>query len=210
MDLSNSFEIARPIDDAWAALTDVERVAPCLPGARLEEVGDGEYRGVVKVRLGRITTEFAGSATIADQNRTDYKIVVNGQGLDARGEGNAEAVVTAKLEPINDTNTRVLVDTDLTLSGRVAQLSTGLLPEVSANLMAQFADNLAAMLDASDDAVAPAHARAGSGADDRPRRRIEMPEPEAIDLMDAARTPVLKRVVALVVALVVLRWWVRR
>lgn len=195
MDLSNSFEIARPIDDAWAALTDVERVAPCLPGARLEEVGDGEYRGVVKVRLGRIITEFAGSATIADQNRTDYKIIVNGQGLDARGEGNAEAVVTAKLEPINDTNTRVLVDTDLTLSGRVAQLSTGLLPEVSANLMAQFADNLAAMLE---------------GSDDRPRHRIEMPEPEAIDLMDAARTPVLKRVVALVVALVVVRWWVRR
>ena len=209
MDLSNSFEIARPIDDAWAALTDVERVAPCLPGAHLQEVEDGEYRGVVKVRLGRITTEFAGSATIADQNATDYKIIVNGQGLDARGEGNAEAVVTAKLEPINDTTTRVLVDTDLTLSGRVAQLSTGLLPEVSANLMAQFADNLAAMLDGSADA-ATAHAQATNGADDRPRRRIEMPEPEAIDLMDAARTPVLKRVLALVVALVLLRWWVRR
>jgi carbon monoxide dehydrogenase subunit G len=205
MDLSNSFEVARPIDETWAALTDVERVMPCLPGARLQEVEDGEYRGVVKVRLGRITTEFAGSAVIAEQNATDYKIVVNGQGLDAQGEGTAEAVVTAKLEPVNDVTTRVLVDTDLTLSGRVAQLGKSVLPEVSANLMAQFADNLGAMLDGGAATV-----RSAGDGDDETRRRIEMPEPEAIDLMDAARTPVLKRVAAIVVVLLVLRWLVRR
>lgn len=206
MDLSNSFDVARPIDETWAALTDVERVVPCLPGARLQEVEDGEYRGVVRVRLGRIVTEFAGAATIADQNATDYKIVVNGQGLDARGEGNAEAVVTAKLEPINDTTTRVLVDTDLTLSGRVAQLGKGVLPEVSANLMAQFEENLAGMLNGST----PAPGRASATGDDRARRVIEMPEPEAIDLMDAARTPVLKRIAAIVIAVVAVRWWWRR
>lgn len=208
MDLSNSFEVARPIDEAWAALTDVERVAPCLPGAHLQEVEDGEYRGVVKVRLGRITTEFAGAATIAEQNATDYKIVINGQGLDARGEGTAEALVTAKLEPINDSSTRVLVDTDLTLSGRVAQLGKGVLPEVSTNLMAQFAENLAATLDADPSDDMPGVSAAPG--DERSRRRIEMPEPEAIDLMDAARTPVLKRVAAVVAALVLLRWWLRR
>ena len=75
------------------------------------------------------------------------KIVVHGQGLDAQGEGRAEAVVTAKLEPLNDTTTRVLVDTSVTLTGRVAQLGKGVIPEVSTNLMAQFADNLAASLD---------------------------------------------------------------
>lgn len=176
MELTNSFEVARPIDETWAVLTDVERVAPCLPGARLEAVEVGEYRGVVRVRLGRITTEFAGAATIVEQNATDHKIVMHGQGLDARGEGTAEAVVTAKLEPINDDTTRVLVDTDLTLSGRVASLGKGVLPEVSNSLMEQFADNLAQLLDG-----------------DPGRARVEMPEPEAIDLLDAARTPVLKR-----------------
>jgi len=206
VDLTNSFDVARPIDEAWAALTDVERVAPCLPGAHLLEVEDGEYRGVVRVRLGRIVTEFAGSATIAEQNATDYKIVVNGQGLDARGEGNADAVVTAKLEPLNDTTTRVLVDTDLTLTGRVAQLGKSVIPDVSANLMAQFAENLAAMLDGTS--AAPG--RASTNGDDRARRVIEMPEPEAIDLMDAARTPVLKRIGAIVAGLLALRWWWRR
>jgi len=206
VELTNSFEVARPIDEAWVALTDVERVAPCLPGARLQKVENGEYRGVVRVRLGRITTEFAGAATIAEQNATDYKVVVNGQGLDSRGEGTAEAIVTAKLEPINDATTRVLVDTDLTLSGRVAQLGKGVLPEVSTNLMAQFADNLAAMLDGE----APA-ADLGSSVDGgRARRSVEMPEPEAIDLLDAARTPVLKRLAVLVVALTVRWWWKRR
>jgi carbon monoxide dehydrogenase subunit G len=206
VDLINSFEVARPIDEAWAALTDVERVAPCLPGAHLQEVEGGEYRGVVKVRLGRIVTEFAGSATIVEQNATDYKIVVNGQGLDSRGEGNAEAVVTATLEPINDTTTRVLVDTDLTLTGRVAQFGKGVLPEVSANLISQFADNLAAVLDGT----AADRGRAETNGDGPARRRIEMPEPEAIDLMDAARTPVLKRVALIVVVVLVVRWWRRR
>jgi carbon monoxide dehydrogenase subunit G len=203
VELTNSFEVARPIDEAWVALTDVERVAPCLPGARLQKVENGEYRGVVRVRLGRITTEFAGAATIAEQNATDYKVVVNGQGLDSRGEGTAEAIVTAKLEPINDATTRVLVDTDLTLSGRVAQLGKGVLPEVSTNLMAQFADNLAAMLDGE----APV-SDLGSFVDDgRARRRVEMPEPEAIDLLDAARTPVLKRLAVLVAVALTVRWW---
>ena len=205
MELTDSFEVARPIDETWAALTDIERVAPCLPGAHLLEVEDGEYRGVVKVRLGRIFTEFAGAASIAEQNATDHKIVVHGQGLDARGEGRAEAVVTAKLEPLNDTRTRVLVDTDVTLTGRVAQLGKGVLPEVSANLMAQFAANLAAALDGPA-VVGPTAADGDPAA----RRRIEMPEPEAIDLMDAARTPVLKRLALIVAVVVLVRWWWRR
>ncbi|MEQ8840843.1 MAG: SRPBCC family protein [Acidimicrobiales bacterium] len=206
MDLTNSFEVARPIDEAWAALTDVSRVAPCLPGAHLQEVEDGEFRGVVKVRLGRIATEFAGAVTIVERNATDYKVVVNGLGLDSRGEGRAEAIVTAKLEPINDTTTRVLVDTDLTVSGRVAQLSKGVFPTVGANLMAQFAENLASMLDGGVEALSAASRSSG----DRARRIIEMPEPDAIDLMDAARRPVLTRVAAIAAVALALIWWRRR
>ena len=206
MDLINSFEVGRSIDETWAALTNVENVVPCLPGARLQAVDDGEYRGVVKVRFGRITTEFAGAARIAEQNATDYKIVVHGHGLDAQGEGNAEAFVTAKLEPINDTTTRVLVDTDLTLTGRVAQLSRGVIPEVSANLMAQFAENLAEMLDRAE-SVSPG---VTDETEARRRRIIEMPEPEAIDLMEAARSSVLKRVVAILLLAAAVRWWLRR
>jgi hypothetical protein len=194
VELSNSFEVARPIGETWAALTDVERVAPCLPGAQMHAVGDGEYRGVIRVRLGPITTRFAGAARIVEQNATDYKIVVEGQGLDADGESTADAVLTAKLEPISDTTTRVLVDTDLAISGRVAQLGKGVLPEVTTNLVAQFSGNLAALLD---------------GTHGHARQPVEMPEPDAIDLMDAARTPVLKRiagVVAVVLGLLAWRW----
>lgn len=207
MELTNSFEVARAIDQAWAALTDVSRVAPCLPGAHLQEVEAGEYRGVVKVRLGRMTSEFAGTVTIVEQNAVDHKIVVIGLGLDSQGEGRAEAIVTAKLEPINDTTTRVLVDTDLTLGGRVAQLGKGVFPEVSTNLMAQFAANLAAMLDGGVEALSMTAAEPGG---DRSRRIIEMPEPEAIDLMDAARTPVLKRVAVMVAVMFGLAWWRHR
>jgi carbon monoxide dehydrogenase subunit G len=206
VDLSNSFEVARPIDETWALLTDLERVAPCLPGAHLQEVEGGEYRGVVKVRIGRINAQYEGAATFLEQNDTDYKIVLMGQGLDTREAGNAEATITAKLEPVSDTTTRVNIDTDLTLSGRVAQLGKSVIPDVSTTLIGQFADNLAAMLD-SDPAVGRASVEDGHYS---ARRLIDMPEPEAIDLMDAARTPVLKRLLAVVVVVLLVRWLLRR
>ncbi len=206
MDLSDSFEVARPIDETWALLTDLERVAPCLPGAHLQEVEGGEYRGVVKVRIGRINAQYEGAATFLEQNDTDYKIVLMGQGLDTRDAGNAEATITAKLEPVSDTTTRVNIDTDLTLSGRVAQLGKSVIPDVSTTLIGQFADNLAAMLD-GDPAVGRASVEDGHYS---ARRLIDMPEPEAIDLMDAARTPVLKRLLAVVVVVLLVRWFLRR
>jgi carbon monoxide dehydrogenase subunit G len=206
VDLSNSFEVARPIDETWALLTDLERVAPCLPGAHLQEVEGGEYRGVVKVRIGRINAQYEGAATFLEQNDTDYKIVLMGQGLDTREAGNAEATITAKLEPVSDTTTRVNIDTDLTLSGRVAQLGKSVIPDVSTTLIGQFADNLAAMLD-GDPAVGRASVEDGHYS---ARRLIDMPEPEAIDLMDAARTPVLKRLLAVVVVVLLVRWLLRR
>ena len=206
MELSNSFDIARPIDETWAILTDVERVAPCLPGAHLHEVEGNEYRGVVIVKMGPISARYTGAAVFLERNATDYKVVLAGHGLDARGAGNAEAIVTAKLEPISDTTTRVNVDTDLTLSGRVANLGKGVIPDVSANLIGQFADNLAAMLDGET----PVGSVSVADGHHSERRRIDMPEPEAIDLMDAARAPVLKRLIVVMVIVVAIFWRRRR
>jgi len=206
VDLSNSFDVARPIEETWEMLTDVERVAPCLPGAHLHEVEGNEYRGVVKVKIGPISAQYTGVAVFLEQNATDYKVVLAGHALDARGAGNAEAIVTAKLEPISDTTTRVNIDTDLTLSGRVAHLGKGVIPDVSANLIAQFADNLAAMLDGET----PVGSVSVADGHHSERRRIDMPEPEAIDLMDAARTPVLKRLIAVMVMVAAVFWLRRR
>jgi uncharacterized protein len=206
VELSNSFDVDRPIDETWAILTDVERVAPCLPGAQLHEVEGSEYRGVVKLRIGPISAQYTGAAEFLEQNSTDYKIVMSGRGLDARGAGNAEAIVTAKLEPLSDTTTRVNVDTDLTLSGRVAQLGKGVISEVSTALIEQFGENIAAMIEGGR-LPGPVSVADGHRSE---RRRIDMPEPEAIDLMDAARTPVLKRLIGVAVLVVFVRWLIGR
>ena len=121
MELSNSFEVARPISDAWTVLTDVERIAPCLPGAQLQEVEGDEYRGVVKVKVGPITAQYKGAATFAERHDADFRAVLNAKGRDTRGAGNAEAVITARLEALSDSTTQVNVDTDLKITGKVAQ-----------------------------------------------------------------------------------------
>ena len=236
MDLNNTFEVARPIDEAWAVLTNLERIAPCLPGAQLTEVEGDDYRGFVKVKVGPITAQFKGAANFVERNDQDHKAVLSGKGRDTRGAGNASALITAKLEAVSDSITRVNVDTDMKITGKFAQFGRGVMADVSANLMDQFAQNLAEMLaedateksgeaviadagavDASiDDDEADADIEAASGEATAPQsgaRKIDMPEPEAIDLIDAAGAPVLKRVVtlaAVVVAFLLLRRLLRR
>ncbi|MXW76046.1 MAG: carbon monoxide dehydrogenase [Acidimicrobiaceae bacterium] len=237
MDLNNSFEVARPIDEAWAVLTDLERIAPCLPGAQLTEVEGDDYRGFVKVKVGPITAQFKGAANFVERNDQDHKAVLSGKGRDTRGAGNASALITAKLEEVSDSTTRVNVDTDMKITGKFAQFGRGVMADVSANLMDQFAQNLAEMLaedgtdsaqdpgdaamaeaaavDASSDAGdADTEAAGGEAAKpDGAARKIEMPEPEAIDLIDAAAAPVMKRMAtlaAVVVAFLVLRRLLRR
>lgn len=201
MDLSNSFVVAHSINETWGVLTDIEQIARCVPGAELREIDGREFRGVIHVRLGPVTTEYAGEATVVSQSHDAYKVVVHGQGLDA-GEGSrAEATLTAHLEAVSDTTTQVNLDTDLTVTGRVAQLGKGVIADVGDTLVAQFAANLEALM--------------ADGVSERPsgrarRRMVEMPEPEAIDLMDAARTPILKRAAAAIVGLVLLAWLARR
>ncbi|MGI9600745.1 MAG: SRPBCC family protein [Acidimicrobiales bacterium] len=234
MELTNDFEVKAPIDKTWAVLTDVERIAPCLPGAQLQEIEGDEFRGQVKVKVGPITANYKGAATFVERDDNNYKAVLKGDGRDGRN-GNASALITAALETVDDDTTKVTVDTDLTVTGKVAQFGRGVMADVSAKLMGQFADNLHALLDEDEaDAGSTADdsgsAEAGSDADESDQaapeveplpdmsepvaaaepgiRRIDSPEPEAVDLLETAGAPVLKRlapVVAVIVLIIVLR-----
>src|SRR6202171_170837 len=97
MELTNEFRVGVPVEQAWAVLTDVERIAPCLPGAQLQEVEGDEYRGVVKVKVGPITAQYKGRASFIEQDTAGWKAVLKAEGRDTRGQGNASALVTATL-----------------------------------------------------------------------------------------------------------------
>jgi carbon monoxide dehydrogenase subunit G len=141
MELNNEFRVGVPPSHAWAVLTDVERIAPCMPGAQLEEIEGDEYRGVVKVKVGPITAQYKGKATFVEQDEAAGRAVLRAEGRDTRGQGNANATITATLTPDGD-GTKVVVATDLTITGKVAQFGRGVLADVSAKLLGQFVDCL--------------------------------------------------------------------
>ena len=139
MELINEFEVDAPLDVVWSVLTDVERIAPCLPGAQLQEVEGDEYRGVVKVKVGPITAQYKGAASFVEKDDSGYRAVLRAEGRDIRGTGNATADITAEMAP-TATGTRVAVTTDLKVTGKVAQFGRGVMADVSKKLMCQFAD----------------------------------------------------------------------
>jgi carbon monoxide dehydrogenase subunit G len=260
MELTNTFDVSVPVETAWAVLTDVERIAPCLPGAQLQEIEGDEYRGIVKVKVGPITAQYKGKATFVEKDDVNHKAVLDASGRDTRGQGNASATITAQLEPAGE-GTHVTVTTDLTVTGKVAQFGRGVLADVSAKLLGQFVDNLeqtvltddalaaaevveeaekalvdaevaaviesASVVEAIDeavDAIDLAEAEDEQGIVDpeavvaaevkveQAVRKVDMPEPEAIDLLGQAGSPVLKRavpVLGVIVAVLVL-WRVLR
>jgi carbon monoxide dehydrogenase subunit G len=225
--LINEFTVNRPIEEAWPLITDVERIAPCLPGAELQEVEGETYRGVVKVKLGAISSQFKGEAHFVERDDEAYRAVIKGAGRDTGGRGNASALITAQAESLSPTSTRVAVTTDLHITGKVAQFGRGIMGDVSSKLMAQFADNLNTMIDEQGDAgpvadAAPAPdatatlpAPDASTAVEPPAepaqvRRIEGPATEPIDLMEVGGTSIAKRVVPAILALVVLLLLLRR
>ena len=159
MELSNDFRVALPVERAWAVLTDVERIAPCLPGAQLQEIEGDEYRGIVKVKVGPITAQYKGKATFVSQDAESHVAVLRAEGRETRGQGNANATITATLTP-DDGGTAVSVVTDLTVTGRVAQFGRGVLADVSAKLLDQFVDNLekTVLIDEPSPAPAPVEA----------------------------------------------------
>ncbi|MBA3983609.1 MAG: carbon monoxide dehydrogenase [Acidimicrobiia bacterium] len=145
--LVNEFTVNRPIDEAWPVITDVERIAPCLPGAQLQEVEGEIYRGIVKIKLGSITPKFSGQAEFVERDDEKHHAVLKADGRDTGGRGNASAKITADAESLSPTSTRVVVSTELHITGKVAQFGRGIIGDVSKKLMAQFANNLNTMLD---------------------------------------------------------------
>ena len=143
MELNSEFRVEVPAAKTWEVLTDVERVAPCLPGATLLSVDGDEFTGAVKVKVGPITVSYKGEATFVEKDAAAQRVVLKASGKETRGNGNAAAVVTAQLKDEGD-STSVVITTDLTISGKAAQFGRGVLADVAGNLIAQFAKALEA------------------------------------------------------------------
>ncbi len=148
MELQNTFEVPLPPSEAWEVLLDIERIAPCLPGARLTEIVDERtFKGEVSVRLGPVALTFTGKATLEVIDGAEHRARIVAQGADAKGRGGADAVVEFSIEPV-DGGSRVLIRTDLRLSGSIAQYGrgVGMIQDVSTQLIGEFARSLRAHL----------------------------------------------------------------
>ena len=148
--VENRFSVPVPIDQAWDALLDVERIAPCLPGATLDGRAGDAFTGRVKVKVGPIQLAYRGEAVIAEQDVTAYRAVIMASGKETRGSGGASARVVATLSE-GQGETHVDVHTELDLSGKPAQFGRSIITEVSGRLLDQFAGNLATLLTAPDE-----------------------------------------------------------
>jgi len=163
--ITNEFEVAAPIDKVWQFFDDIPHVAACLPGTELtDDVGDDTYKGRVSIRMGPVRLRFAGTADIAERDNEAKRIVVNAAGADEKGRGQAAMTVTASLTR-SRTGTKVGVSQDLQISGAAAQYGRGMISDVTAVLMRDFATNLQdgiARLDRGEslDTGAPAAAEA--------------------------------------------------
>jgi carbon monoxide dehydrogenase subunit G len=154
MRLDYDFLVPRQVDQAWAVMTDLERLAPCLPGAALTEVGDDGYHGTVRVKVGPVVAQYAGVAKFRELDEDAHHAVLEAKGKERSGRGLASAVVTADLSGEGE-QTRVRVGTDLTISGALAQFGRGAISEISERLFAQFIERLKESLDAEAPADAP-------------------------------------------------------
>ena len=208
MELNHHFTVNVPVAEAWKILTNVELIAPCLPGAQLQEVEGDTYRGVVKVKVGPIQAQFKGQASFLERNDVDHKAVLKGEGRDTGGKGNASALITAQLTSISPTSTKVEVNTDLAVTGKVAQFGRGAMADISDKLLAQFSQNLNTLI-----SEIPSETAAESAAVEvvEPTtsaepvvRKIDSPEAVPLNLLDAAGSTMLKRALPVVAGIVVL------
>jgi carbon monoxide dehydrogenase subunit G len=147
--LENSFTVPVPVDEAWRVLLDIERIAPCMPGAAIDSVDGDDFTGRVKVKLGPINLTYQGKASFIEKDEAAHRAVIDARGKDQRGNGTAAATVTAKLQA-EGAITRVDVLTDLNITGRPAQFGRGVMTDVGNKLLGQFADKLAAQLGEGD------------------------------------------------------------
>lgn len=141
MKFENSFEIAVPPATAWETLTDIERVSPCLPGAELLEIRDNQFHGLITLRFGPITAAYTGTARFDEIDEGARRVVIMASGRDRHGQGTAKARIEAQLTE-TDVGTRVDMSQDVELTGKAAQFGRGVLPDISREILGQFADNL--------------------------------------------------------------------
>ena len=211
MDLNHQFTVAVPVEDAWRILTDVERIAPCLPGAQLQEIEGDTYRGIVKVKVGPIQAQFKGHASFVEQDHVAHRVVLKGEGRDTTGKGNAAALITAELTSLTASSTSVKVLTDLSITGKVAQFGRGAMADISDKLLAQFVENLNTLIgeqQASPAPAAPAPAAATTEEDEAPQiRKIDAPEAEALDLLSVSSGAIVKRAIPVVIAIAAVVIW---
>ena len=216
MEINNSFEVKAPLDVAWATLTDLARIAPCLPGATLTSIEGDVYKGHVTVKVGPIVAKFGGQAIFQERNDTEHRAVLKGEGRDTTGKGNASAIITAQLEVVDASTTRCTVSTDLTITGKIAQFGRGALADVSDKLLKQFVVNLetTVLTQDSNQISSPATTSSATNeqstttsSDETKTRRIITPVENApLDLLGSAgrslAMPILKRVLPPVIGVV--------
>jgi uncharacterized protein len=235
--MENEFRVDAPIEQAWETLLDLERITPCLPGAALEEESGDEYKGTMTIRLGPVTQKYNGTVSFEETNEESHRAVLKADGKDARGQGTASATITSTLTE-EDGGTKVHVETDMHLTGRVAQFGRGVQQEVATKLINQFAECLEKEImgentreepeqpaepeqSGDTEAAEEAVSANGSGAEDatgeeeKPKRRViqQDHDVEPLDLGEASRDAVIKRVVPLaagVGVIVVVFWLLRR
>ena len=217
IELDNSFTVPVPPEQAWDVLFDVERIAPCMPGASVTSVEGDEVAGQVKVKLGPLSLTYKGTAKFTEKDQENHAIALEASGKETRGAGTASATVHAGLKPADaEGQTMVSIHTSLNVTGRPAQFGRSLLPEVSGKLIAQFAANLEALISADSTAAggaaggvagAPAEgaseagaAEAGSGsasaAVSTPAQpAVALPRQEdSLNVIKLVGGPILKRV----------------
>ncbi|NNF53766.1 MAG: SRPBCC family protein [Acidimicrobiales bacterium] len=201
MILENEFTVKVPIETAWEVLTDIPGIAPCLPGARLTGQDGDVYSGKMKIKVGPVTAEYAGTADFIELDKENRHVKIDAKGRDSRGSGNANAMITADMTAEGD-YTKVVINTDLKIAGKVAQFGKGVIGDVSKKLIDQFVecieDKIAHLDDegsAADVAAASAAATSASAATAPLKRTFDEPdeEHEALDLMDAAGGAMVKR-----------------
>jgi carbon monoxide dehydrogenase subunit G len=208
MDLHHEFTVPVPAADAWKILTDLERLAPCLPGAQLTEIEGDIYRGQVKIKVGPILAQFKGQASFVSRDDANFLASLKAEGRDTGGKGNASATITARLEPVSAASAKCTVDTQLNISGKVAQFGRGALADVSDKLLLQFVDNLNTLIASQPvesaptaASAAPAAAPAAPSAAPVVRKIEQTQEVAPLDLLDTAGSTIAKRLVPVLVVI---------
>ncbi len=149
MDLTHDFTVPLDVPTAWEAFNDLERIAPCFPGAAITSVDGDDFTGTAKVKLGPISLQYSGTGTFRERDEASRRAVIDASGKDKRGNGTASATITARLEEVAE-GTRVVVETDLKITGRPAQFGRGVIADVGGKILDQFAECLSATLGQSE------------------------------------------------------------